>query len=209
MEENATEETVRVLKVIVVGDMGTGKTSLIRKYVDGQFSEYYKITVGVDFASKSIQHDSAKIDLQLWDIAGQERFGSMTGVYFRESVGAIVVFDTTRPSTYEMAKVWYKDIQEKVYTAEGSVVPTILLGNKIDIKPEGWEEKSQEIVEESKKDGYLSFYETSAKEGTNLDEAIESLVHYIVDHGIEPESAKEPKSVEVTEKPKETKNSCC
>jgi small GTP-binding protein len=139
---------IRVIKIIVVGDMGAGKTCLIRKFVKGSFADFYKLTIGVDFANKRVQwNETTTADVQLWDIAGQERFGSMTGVYYRESVGAIVVFDVTRGSTFEMCSVWKKDIDEKVRTADGEPVPTLLLGNKIDLltKLETWEQRRMDI----------------------------------------------------------------
>jgi small GTP-binding protein len=68
--------TQRILKIIVVGDMATGKTAMIRKFVEGNFSDFYKVTIGVDFANKVVQwNDNTTADVQLWDIAGQERFG--------------------------------------------------------------------------------------------------------------------------------------
>ena len=83
----------RVMKIIVVGEMGTGKTSLIRQYVHGAFSEFYKSTIGVDFAHKKIDLPTGDVvDLQLWDISGQERFASVTHMYYNEAVAAMVVF---------------------------------------------------------------------------------------------------------------------
>ena len=210
MEENNNDEVTHVMKIIVVGDMGTGKTSLIRQYVEGNFSEYYKITIGVDFASKIITVGNKKVDVQLWDIAGQERFGSMTGVYYRESVGAIVVFDITRPSTFDMTKVWMDDIDAKVQSNKGETVPTLLLGNKIDLKTDSWEQKASEIKEYAKQHKYLNFFETSAKDGTNLNEAIETLVKYIIDNEIEPESSRElAHGVDITETSRVPKSKCC
>ena len=210
MEENNNDEVTHVMKIIVVGDMGTGKTSLIRQYVEGNFSEYYKITIGVDFASKIITVGNKKVDVQLWDIAGQERFGSMTGVYYRESVGAIVVFDITRPSTFDMTKVWMDDIDAKVQSNKGETVPTLLLGNKIDLKTDSWEQKASEIKEYAKQHKYLNFFETSAKDGTNLNEAIEALVKYIIDNEIEPESSRElAHGVDITETSRVPKSKCC
>ncbi|KAK8882698.1 rab32, member RAS oncoprotein [Tritrichomonas musculus] len=184
----------RVLKIIVVGDMGTGKTAIIRKFVEGNFSEYYRITIGVDFANKVVQwNDTTTVDVQLWDISGQERFGNMTGVYYRESVGAIVVFDVTRNPTFDTTKVWKKDIDEKVQTSEGQPVPTLLLGNKIDLmgSTENWEKRRIEIEEYTKENNFLSFFETSAKDGTNLNESIMMLVDYIMKNNIESESSRE------------------
>ena len=206
----SNDQVTRIMKIIVVGDMGTGKTSMIRKYVEGNFSEFYRITIGVDFASKILEVDGKKIDVQLWDIAGQERFGSMTGVYYRESVGAVVVFDITRPSTYDMTKVWKEDIEAKVQTSLGTTVPTLLIGNKIDLKTDSWENRVVEIREEAKEKKYLDFFETSAKDGTNLDEAIMRLVKYVLDNNIEPESSRElGRGVDISDTSRVPKSKCC
>ena len=195
IRENPDEfQSQRILKIIVIGDMGTGKTSIIRKFVDGNFSQFYKMTIGVDFSNKVVQwNDKTSVDVQLWDIAGQERFGGMTGVYYRESVGAIVVFDVTRNATYDMTNVWKNDIDEKVQTSEGRPVPTLLLGNKIDLlqHPETWEQRRIEIEQYTKDRDFLAFFETSAKDGTNIEESIMMLVDYIMKNNIESESARE------------------
>lgn len=186
-------QTQRILKIVVVGDMGTGKTAIVRRFVDENFSEFYRPTIGVDFANRIVPWNSTTtVDVQLWDIAGQERFGNMTRVYYRESVGAIVVFDVTRNRTYEMTALWKKDIDEKVQTSEGKPVPTILLGNKIDlIKSEKWEQRRMEIEEFTKEHEFLGFFETSARDGTNIEESINMLVDYIMTNNIESESARE------------------
>ncbi|GAA5799659.1 rab32, member RAS oncoprotein [Helicostylum pulchrum] len=120
-------------KILVVGDLGTGKTSILRRYVQETFSTHYKSTIGVDFALKVIQHESdIMVHLQLWDIAGQERFGNMTRVYCKGAVGAFVVYDVTRPKTFENVIKWKVDIDSKVQLVDGGGIPTILLANKID-----------------------------------------------------------------------------
>ncbi|CAK5124969.1 unnamed protein product [Meloidogyne enterolobii] len=80
-------------KVLVIGDMGTGKTSLIQRYIHDSFPSLYKPTIGVDFATKLIQYEDTLIRLQFWDISGQERFANMTRVYYRDSHGAFIVYD--------------------------------------------------------------------------------------------------------------------
>jgi len=107
--------TEYLYKVLVVGDIGTGKTSIIKRFVHNIFSMHYKSTIGVDFALKVINWDANTIvRLQLWDIAGQERFGNMTRVYYKEAVGAMVVFDVTRVGTFDAVAKWKNDIDCKV-----------------------------------------------------------------------------------------------
>jgi len=105
----------RLYKVLVVGELGSGKTSIIKRYVHQFFSQHYRATIGVDFALKVLRWDSdTVVRLQLWDIAGQERFGSMTRVYYKEAVGAFVVFDVTRSATLEAVPKWKADLDSKV-----------------------------------------------------------------------------------------------
>ncbi|GAA5810778.1 hypothetical protein MFLAVUS_004204 [Mucor flavus] len=121
-----------VASLEAMGDLGTGKTSILRRYVQETFSTHYKSTIGVDFALKVIQHESdIMVHLQLWDIAGQERFGNITRVYYKGAVGAFVVYDVTRPKTFENVIKWKVDIDSKVQL-DGGGIPTILLANKID-----------------------------------------------------------------------------
>jgi Ras-related protein Rab-32 len=90
--------------------------------------------IGVDFALKVIQLGSETIiRLQLWDIAGQERFGNMTRVYYKEAVGALVVFDVTRLSTFDGVAKWKADLDEKVRLPDNSKIPVVLLANKVTI----------------------------------------------------------------------------
>ena len=98
------------------------------------FNREYKATIGVDFAYKLIQvSPNQVVRLQLWDIAGQERFGNMTRVYYREAVGAFIVFDLTRHSTLETVKKWKQDIDTKVRLQDNfeSPIPVVLLANKV------------------------------------------------------------------------------
>ncbi|OHT09048.1 Ras family protein [Tritrichomonas foetus] len=180
----------KILKVLVVGEMGTGKTSLIRQYVQGFFSDFYKTTIGVDFANKDIVWDDhTTISLQLWDIAGQERYGNMTHVYYQEACAAFVVFDVTRVSSLEMVKEWKKDIDEKVLTSEKQPIPCLLLGNKIDLCQEGvWAKSKEEMDQFVAENRFIGFVETSARNGTNIDEAARTLIKYIMDNHIEPDS---------------------
>lgn len=88
--------------------------------------------IGVDFALKVLQYSpEVVVRLQLWDIAGQERFGNMTRVYYKEAVGALVVFDITRVSTFEGVSKWKQDLDEKVRLLDGSEIPVVLLANKV------------------------------------------------------------------------------
>ncbi|KAG7162129.1 Ras-related protein Rab-32B-like [Homarus americanus] len=132
--EHSTVPRELQFKVLVIGEFGVGKTAVIRRYTEGHFSPYYKLTIGVDFAVKTLDWDAkTKVTVQLWDIAGHERFGHMTRVYYKYAVAAIVVFDLSRPPTFDAVLKWVSDIREKVTLGDGRPLPVLLLANKCDI----------------------------------------------------------------------------
>uniref|UniRef100_G3QAW2 Ras-related protein Rab n=1 Tax=Gasterosteus aculeatus TaxID=69293 RepID=G3QAW2_GASAC len=156
----ATMQQELLFKVLVIGDLGVGKTSIIKRYVHQIFSQHYRATIGVDFALKVLQWDrDTVVRLQLWDIAGQERYGNMTRVYYREAVGALVVFDVTRASTFDAVLKWKEDLDSKVTLNPGRPVPAVLLANKSD------QLASQQPKLDSfcRENGFVGWFETSAK----------------------------------------------
>lgn len=176
----------QVLKIIVVGDIGTGKTSLIKRYVHNIFSINYRSTIGVDFALKIINwDDNTTIRLQLWDIAGQERFGNMTRVYYKEAVGAFVVFDITRKSTFDAVTKWKEDIDKKItFPDTDESIPVVLIANKIDLwndvdsddGDDEWTNTKNKLDEFCTKYGFIGWFETSAKDNIGIDLAARSLI---------------------------------
>ncbi|XP_076456448.1 ras-related protein Rab-38-like [Babylonia areolata] len=176
------EKKEHLYKILVIGELGTGKTSIIKRYVHQFFSQHYRATIGVDFALKVLNWDAdTLIRLQLWDIAGQERFGNMTRVYYKEAVGAFVVFDVTRASTFEAVSKWKNDLDSKVQLTDGAPVPCVLLANKCDQAKEGLVNNTAQMDEFCKDKGFVGWYETSAKENINIDEAARFLVTRILE----------------------------
>ncbi|ORY91426.1 P-loop containing nucleoside triphosphate hydrolase protein [Syncephalastrum racemosum] len=179
-----TEVREYLYKILVVGDLGTGKTSIIRRYVHNIFSTNYKSTIGVDFALKVIQWGpDIIVRLQLWDIAGQERFGNMTRVYYKEALGAFVVYDVTRPNTFEGVTRWKNDIDSKVRLPSswgGGPIPVVLLANKSDLKSDGQSVNAGELDKFCEENGFMQWFETSAKNNTNIDDAARVLIEKIL-----------------------------
>ena len=172
-----------IYKVIVVGDANAGKTSLIKRYVHDIFSPNYKSTIGVDFALKIIKWDEkTNVRLQLWDIAGQERFGNMTRVYYKEAVGAIVIYDISRTSTFDGVKRWKADIDSKITLPDSDqLIPTILIANKSDLTDEYTLQKTDEEMNKFCRDnGFVAWFQTSAKDNTGIDVAINQIVSSII-----------------------------
>ncbi|KAJ3425585.1 ras-related protein rab-32 [Anaeramoeba flamelloides] len=212
-EEGFTEY---VYKIIVVGNLGTGKTSLINQYVEGKFTNYYRSTIGVDFAHKDIQLDKkTRIRVQLWDIGGQERTQKMTRVYYKEALGAIIVFDVTRTDTFKSVKLWKEDIDNQVRTIDDKPIPVILIANKIDLVDQengGWNKTEEEMKQYCNENNFIKCYKTSAKTAFNVQESIEYLSQYILKNGIRHEKILGTRitdeDFEETRK-KKSNNNCC
>ncbi|XP_032075067.1 ras-related protein Rab-38 isoform X2 [Thamnophis elegans] len=174
-------------KLLVIGDLGVGKTSIIKRYVHHNFSPHYRATIGVDFALKVLSWDAETVvRLQLWDIAGQERFGNMTRVYYREAVGAFIVFDVTRPATFEAVTKWKQDLDTKLTLPNGQLVPTVLLANKCDQGQELLVNNGFKMDQFCKDNGFVGWFETSAKDNINIEEAARCLVKHIISSDSQP-----------------------
>ncbi|EFC41652.1 rab family small GTPase [Naegleria gruberi] len=185
MSNTGGEVQEYLYKILVVGDIGTGKTSIIKRYVHNIFSNTYKSTIGVDFALKVLNwDDNIIIRLQLWDIAGQERFGSMTRVYYKEAVGAFVVYDITRPPTFEAVQKWKSDIEHKVFLPDERPIPCVLLANKCDL-PSAVSKSKEEMDQYCQENGFIGWFETSAKDDKNINEAANFLVKKILENHAE------------------------
>lgn len=152
-------------KIVLIGDSGVGKSSLLSRFTRNEFDLESKSTIGVEFATRSIQVDGKVIKAQVWDTAGQERYRAITSAYYRGAVGAILVYDLSKQKTFENVERWLLEVREH---AESSIV-TMLVGNKCDLK-----HLRAVPLEDAKKyanDSGLSFIEASALDSTNVEEA--------------------------------------
>merc|ERR1719231_1596660 len=95
-----------LLKVIILGDSGVGKTSLMNQYVHKRFSNQYKATIGADFLTKEVMIDDKLVTLQIWDTAGQERFQSLGVAFYRGADACILVYDITNPKSFDHLDSW-------------------------------------------------------------------------------------------------------
>lgn len=125
------------------------------------------------------------IRLQLWDIAGQERFGNMTRVYYKEAVGALVVFDVTRISTFDGVTKWKADIDEKIRLPDGSKIPVVLLANKADLAKDAMIRNTYGQMEKfCQEKEFSGWFETSAKDNLNIDDACRFLVGKVLENDL-------------------------
>jgi len=175
------EKQHHLYKVIVIGDYAVGKTSLIKRYTEGYFTPNYKLTIGVDFAVKVVDwDDNTTISLQLWDVAGHERYGTMTSVYYKYAIAAIIVFDVSRPATFDTVLKWRADVNSKVMLPNTKEpIPTLLLANKCDIP--GVVIDKEALDKFVKENGFIGWFETSAQQNTNIDKGMKYLISKILD----------------------------
>nr|XP_009943749.1 PREDICTED: ras-related protein Rab-11A [Opisthocomus hoazin] len=158
------------LGVVLIGDSGVGKSNLLSRFTRNEFNLESKSTIGVEFATRSIQVDGKTIKAQIWDTAGQERYRAITSAYYRGAVGALLVYDIAKHLTYENVERWLKELRDH---ADSNIV-IMLVGNKSDLRhlravP------TDEARAFAEKNG-LSFIETSALDSTNVEAAFQTIL---------------------------------
>ncbi|XP_025081665.1 ras-related protein Rab-11B-like [Pomacea canaliculata] len=159
-----------LFKVVLIGDSGVGKSNLLSRFTRNEFNLESKSTIGVEFATRSIQVDGKTIKAQIWDTAGQERYRAITSAYYRGAVGALLVYDIAKHLTYENVERWLKELRDH---ADQNIV-IMLVGNKSDLRhlravPT---DEAKAFAEKNN----LSFIETSALDSTNVEAAFHNIL---------------------------------
>eukprot|EP01083_Nonionella_stella_P159816 521820_1 len=122
-----------LFKLLMIGDAGVGKSSMLLRFTDDSFDEHIQSTIGVDFKVKHLDVASKRIKLTIWDTAGQERFRTLTSSYYRGAQGVVMVYDVTRRDSFENLEQWLKEV--KLYSPNnGEGVIKLLVGNKVDCR---------------------------------------------------------------------------
>ena len=168
------------LKILLIGDTSVGKTALILKYVDKQFSENHISTIGLEYKDKIIRINEKKIKLQIWDTSGQERYRSITKSFYRNANALLFVFDVTNENSFDHIKDWL--IESENFAND---FKKILVGNKIDLKNKRIVDK--ERMENFAKKKNMKCFETSAKEGTNVDLIFKEITKLILNNKTDEE----------------------
>ncbi|CCJ28537.1 unnamed protein product [Pneumocystis jirovecii] len=169
-----------LLKVIILGDSGAGKTSLLNQYVNKKFSNQYKATIGADFLTKEVTVDDRVVTMQLWDTAGQERFQSLGVAFYRGADCCVLVFDVTNSKSFETLDSWRDEFFIQASPRDPENFPFVCLGNKIDV------EESKRTVPQARartyceSKGNTEYFETSAKECINVDQAFEHIAKTVL-----------------------------
>jgi Ras-related protein Rab-18 len=166
-----------LMKILMVGDSGVGKSSLLIRFTSDTFADMSSPTIGVDFKLKMVNKGEKRVKLTLWDTAGQERFRTLTSSYYRGAQGIVLVYDVTRRQTFtNLSDVWLKEI-ERYSTKEDCI--KMLVGNKLDLESERVVTK-KEGVDFARRHGCL-FLEASAKSSTNVKLCFDELVQKILE----------------------------
>ena len=167
------EDVYATLKYIIIGDTNVGKSKINLRFVNEEFVSEYQATVGVEFGSKVVEYDNKKYKVQVWDTAGQEQFKSIARNYYKNTVCTLVVYDITSRDSFNNVKSWIDDCKQHI----APTTQIIILGNKCDLEDK--REVSTEEGNEFAESRELQFYETSAKDGTNVEKVFRSSVEKI------------------------------
>lgn len=151
-------------KLVLLGDMGAGKSSLVIRFIKGQFLEFQESTIGAAFFSSTLAVNNATVKFEIWDTAGQERYHSLAPMYYRGAAAAIIVYDITSSDSFAKAKKWVQELQKQ----GNSNMIMALAGNKADL-----EDRRNVPAEEARlyaEENGLFFMETSAKTAANVND---------------------------------------
>ncbi|AGO13846.1 AaceriAGL021Wp [[Ashbya] aceris (nom. inval.)] len=161
-----------IMKILLVGDSGVGKSCLLVRFVEDKFSPSFITTIGIDFKIKAVDINGKKIKLQLWDTAGQERFRTITTAYYRGAMGIILVYDVTDERTFENIRQWFTTVNQHA----NEEAQLLLVGNKKDMDTRA---VTYEQGESLAKELGVPFIEASAKDDENVSDIFFTLAKLI------------------------------
>lgn len=197
------------LKVVLLGDGGVGKSSLMNRFVSGKFDSQSFHTIGVEFLNKDVTVEGQSYTLQIWDTAGQERFKSLRTPFYRGSDLCLLVYAVDDVKSFKNLAMWRKEFLYYADVREKDNFPFILLGNKIDVNERAVSQ--EEAHHFCKEIGGIPYYETSAKDSTNVDVAFNAAVKRL--NELEQSKVKSDFSategVNLAKVPKKENSSCC
>ena len=161
-----------IFKIVLIGDTSVGKSCLLTRFADDQFTDNYVTTIGVDFRFKTMIVMDKIIKVQVWDTAGEERYRSITNAYYRGAEGILIVFDLTNEESFKSIQNWINEVT--VFTGKDVII--ICLGNKSDLK----REISKNTIDEFKKKTNLEIFNVSAKTGEGVEEAFKHIIELLI-----------------------------
>ncbi|KAH8120251.1 small GTPase superfamily [Phellopilus nigrolimitatus] len=161
-----------LLKVIILGDSGVGKTSLMNQYVNKRFSNQYKATIGADLRS---WWTDRLVTMQLWDTAGQERFQSLGVAFYRGADCCVLVYDVNSSKSFETLDSWRDEFLIQASPHDPENFPFVVLGNKIDVEENKRQVTQKRAMTWCQSKGNIPYFETSAKEAINVEQAFQTV----------------------------------
>ncbi|XP_010893651.1 ras-related protein Rab-18-B [Esox lucius] len=188
------DDVLTTLKILIIGESGVGKSSLLLRFTDDTFDPELAATIGVDFKVKTIAVDGNRAKLAIWDTAGQERFRTLTPSYYRGAQGVILVYDVTKRDSFTRLENWLNELE--TYCTRNDLVK-MLVGNKID-REENREVDRNEGLKFARKHSML-FIEASAKTRDGVQCAFEELVEKILQTPGLWESNAQPRGVQLAD----------
>ncbi|XP_030751296.1 ras-related protein Rab-35 [Sitophilus oryzae] len=200
----ASRDYDHLFKLLIIGDSGVGKSSLLLRFSDNTFTGSYITTIGVDFKIKTVNIDDEKVKLQIWDTAGQERFRTITSTYYRGTHGVVIVYDVTNGETFANVKRWLHEIDQNC-----EVVNRVLVGNKNDTPDRKvvLTEDAQRFADTMK----IQLFETSAKDNINVEEMFMTITRLVLKSKKEMKQLQSAQNdvVNLRDKKKSSKKSKC
>ena len=180
-----------IFKIVLIGDTSVGKSCLLTRFADDQFTENYVTTIGVDFRFKTMIVMDKIVKVQVWDTAGQERYRSITNAYYRGAEGILIVFDVTKKESFENIQNWISEVT--VYTGKDVVI--ICLGNKNDLT-KGIDKK--DIYDFQKQTG-LEIINVSAKTGDGVEDAFKHIIELLIKKNMQTKESKNHFGINLSE----------
>ena len=194
-----------LLKVIILGDSGVGKTSLMSQYVNKKFNAQYKATIGADFLTKEVTVDDRLVTMQIWDTAGQERFQSLGVAFYRGADSCVLCFDVIQPKTFDNLDSWRDEFLIQAGPRDPDNFPFVVLGNKVDLDGRAVPQKRALAWCQAK--GNIPYFEISAKEAINVEPAFQVIAR----NALKQESEEDiylPDTIDVAEQRPASGSSC-
>ena len=181
MEANEEKDIKNELKIIVIGNSNTGKTSFVNKWTKGTFTDFYKATVVSEFSYKIYQYKEKYYRIQLWDLAGQDKNTTITKIFSKNAHGCLVLCDITNKETMNDTLKWKESVDESARFLDGGILPSVLVENKIDLVEEDVAKEETEIKKFAEENKYIGYFRTSVKMGIGVDECMEFLITNILE----------------------------
>jgi Ras-related protein Rab-8A len=174
---------METIDLIVIGSSGVGKSSLARRFVDHEYEDFRRPTIGSDFYKGTIEHNGSEVKFRIWDTSGQERFLALTQSQYRPAKGVLLVFDTSESKTLvDIFTIWSNEIIKNCIKDN---IPIVMVGNKSDLESDMNDLTiGAAVAELQKKLNIVTYFHTSAKENINVENAFTSLIRNIVDGGV-------------------------